>query len=321
MFGLSYDGVNYIGPGRNQVESISYIGVVALVLAVGAVALPRVRRAPPGAMAGLAVTTVFMGMATFGGGPVLEFLQRFPVYDTNYIGRTRSILGFTVAALAALGLQALLERGIAERARQLRWLDVVRLVGVGVAGWFAVWVYGHGPGLRPAPSGQGRSATPCATSPGCSGCCRSCSCSCCSSAGARAGPAGRRAHRAGHGAGPDPRRAAPAQREPRHALPRDRQPRLPAGSTRAPTGSSPRVHAVRQRHDARGHPLDDRARLPRPEGRYMLNVASPGAFASSPTLGQLSGEPVSVGLADLRPHGRPLVRRHAHHDPFGPRGP
>ena len=145
VFGLSSDGVNYNGPSRNQVESISYIGVVGLLLAVGAVALPRVRRAPPGATMGLAVTTVFMGIATYGGGPVLEFLQRFPVYDTNFIGRARSILGLTIAALAALGLQALIERGKLERVRSLRPLDVVRLVGVAaVAGWFTVWVYRTG---------------------------------------------------------------------------------------------------------------------------------------------------------------------------------
>ena len=106
---------------------------------------PRVRRAPPGTTVGLAVTTVFMGIATFGGGPVLELLQRFPVYDTNFIGRARSILGLTIAALAALGLQALIERGKVERVRSLRPLDVVRLVVVAAAaGWFTVWAYRTG---------------------------------------------------------------------------------------------------------------------------------------------------------------------------------
>jgi hypothetical protein len=144
-FGISDKGVNFNGPARNQIESVSYVGVVGLLLAVAAVALPRTRRAPRGAVAGLAVTTVVMGIATFGGGPILELLQRFPVYDTNFIGRTRSILGLTVAALAAVGLQALIERSRAEGGRRWHPLDVVRLVAVAaVTVGVSAYVYNAG---------------------------------------------------------------------------------------------------------------------------------------------------------------------------------
>lgn len=133
-FGLSTLGVNYAGPALNQVESISYVGVVACLLVLAAVALPRVRRVPPGAVAGLAAPTAVLGAAVFGGGPVLSLLQVVPLFKTNYIGRNLSILGFMVAALGALGLQALLERGRGRQARPLGRPGWVRVTVVGVAG-------------------------------------------------------------------------------------------------------------------------------------------------------------------------------------------
>lgn len=145
-FGLSTLGVNYAGPSRNQVESISYVGVVACLLVLAAVALPRLRRAPPGAVAGLAIPTAVLGVALFGGGPVLSLLQVVPLFETNYIGRTLSIVGFMVAALGALGLQALLERGRGQQARPLGRAGWVRVAVVGVGALslaVTVWLQGR----------------------------------------------------------------------------------------------------------------------------------------------------------------------------------
>jgi Bacterial membrane protein YfhO len=74
-----------------------------------------------------------LGIALFGGGPILSLLQLVPLFKTNYIGRTLSVLGFLVAALAALGFQALLERRRGEGARPLGRAGWVRVTVVGVA--------------------------------------------------------------------------------------------------------------------------------------------------------------------------------------------
>ena len=109
--GLSTRGpdADYFGT-RNQVEGISFVGATTVLGAFAALCLPAPRAMPRGARAALAAATVCVGWATFAGGPPLRLLQYLPVFSDNYIGRTRSVLGFTVAVLAALGLQALLER-------------------------------------------------------------------------------------------------------------------------------------------------------------------------------------------------------------------
>ena len=95
---------------RNQVEGISFVGATTALAAVAALCLRAPRATPRGVRAALALATVGLGWATFAGGLPLRALQTLPVFGDNYIGRTRSLLGFTVAVLAALGLQALLER-------------------------------------------------------------------------------------------------------------------------------------------------------------------------------------------------------------------
>jgi hypothetical protein len=155
-FGLSSEGQVFRGPARNQVESIAFVGATTALLALAAVALPGARRTPRGARAALAGTTVVLGAATFAGGPLLTALQVLPVFTDNYVGRTRSVLGLTVAALGALGLQALVERGrlrspLAGFDRR-RWLTIggVALGAAAVAGFVLVrsvqWVRPYGGG-------------------------------------------------------------------------------------------------------------------------------------------------------------------------------
>ena len=136
IFGLSDDGINYAGPWPGQIEAVSFVGVVTVLLAVLAVALPAGERAPRAARGTLAAATLVIGLATYIGGPLLGLLQKLPVFTDSFIGRTRSVLGFLVAVLAALGLQALIERRDRLPARSRLAFGGV----VGVAALSAVWV-------------------------------------------------------------------------------------------------------------------------------------------------------------------------------------
>ncbi len=109
----------------NFVESLSYLGAAALVLVLTATVMARAGRSalPRGvwlfliAMTGAAVLVIYVG------GPPLALLQKLPVlFSDNFIGRARSVLGFLLATLAAVGLELLLSgrRSTATgRARQL----------------------------------------------------------------------------------------------------------------------------------------------------------------------------------------------------------
>lgn len=132
--GLSTEGAGHDYYERtNQVEAISFLGATTVLLALLAVALPATRLLPRGARAVLGVATVVLGIATYHGGIVLELLQNLPAFDNSFIGRTRSVLGFTVAALAALGAQALTERRLPDSWRRWLWAGGVSAVTGGVA--------------------------------------------------------------------------------------------------------------------------------------------------------------------------------------------
>ena len=141
--GLSTEGPNaqYFG-AYNQVETISFVGATTALLAVACVALPRLRATPRGAREVLIVATVVIGWAAYVGGDLLAQLQRLPGFEESFVGRTRSILGFMVAVLAALGLQALVERHWPLGRRQWAWaVAVLGAVGLtaAYAGNRALW--------------------------------------------------------------------------------------------------------------------------------------------------------------------------------------
>jgi Bacterial membrane protein YfhO len=123
-FGISSERQIYSG-GRNQVEAISFVGVTIALLATLGVALPLAPGVQRGARATFVAGTLVIGVATFAGGPLLDLLQELPVFSDSFIGRTRSILGFTVAVLAAFGLQALIERRSAWTRGRRAWFAVV----------------------------------------------------------------------------------------------------------------------------------------------------------------------------------------------------
>lgn len=109
----------------NLVESLSYVGAAALVLAAVAVVMARSARSllPPGLWVFLVGCTVAGVLVVYGGGWPLALLQQLPVlFADNYVGRARSVLGFLVAVLAAVGIGLLLRRDSSTAAGRKRWI-------------------------------------------------------------------------------------------------------------------------------------------------------------------------------------------------------
>ncbi|HEX2772425.1 MAG TPA: hypothetical protein VHN18_08365, partial [Micromonosporaceae bacterium] len=129
---------------RNFVESVSYIGAGAAVLVLIAVAAMRRGRAllPRGAWAFLVAATLAWVVLIYAGGPPLAAAQQTPGLDIlfggNFIGRSRSVLGFLLAALAAVGMELLLRSRRAAPAGARRAVSVDRLWAAGT--WAAAAV-------------------------------------------------------------------------------------------------------------------------------------------------------------------------------------
>lgn len=110
VIGLESTGTAW--SGLSPVEGLSYVGITAVVLLVAALLIrPRGER-----RRGRAGTIVFLFAAlavcvdlTFFGGPLLAGLQHIPPFDSNPIGRMRSMVGFLAAVLAGIGFGALLD--------------------------------------------------------------------------------------------------------------------------------------------------------------------------------------------------------------------
>ncbi|GAA3389651.1 YfhO family protein [Cryptosporangium minutisporangium] len=125
---------------RIFLEEVSYVGAGVAVLAIAAVALARSGRAalPRGTWWFFLVATGAWGVVVYLGGPPLALLQKLPyLFSDNAVERARSIIGFLIAVLAAVGFQALLDRA-AEHApgrdrRRLLW-GVAVWTGVAAAG-------------------------------------------------------------------------------------------------------------------------------------------------------------------------------------------
>ncbi len=102
-------GLTYFGP-MNDVETNAFVGAAVLVLVVLALvrkpssSVPRGVRTYMFAAVGL---TLILG---WHGGELLRVAQKFPVFSDNYVGRIRSVLGFFLAALAAIGFDNLQHR-------------------------------------------------------------------------------------------------------------------------------------------------------------------------------------------------------------------
>jgi hypothetical protein len=120
----------FYGP-IHYVEVQSFVGVVALLLAV--VALVAWRRTAPRAevsgflWGGVAVT----GMLIFVGGPLLDLHDAIPVVGGNQVGRMRVLLGLFLAVLAGVGFQAIAD-GAVRRSAALAAGWSVLAVGVAI---------------------------------------------------------------------------------------------------------------------------------------------------------------------------------------------
>lgn len=110
VIGLESTGTAW--SGLNPVEAFSYVGITAVVLLAAALLIrPRGerRRGRVGTIVFLLVALAVCVDLTFFGGPLLGVLQHVPPFNSNPIGRMRSVVGFLVAVLAAFGFGALLD--------------------------------------------------------------------------------------------------------------------------------------------------------------------------------------------------------------------
>ncbi|MDQ1712665.1 MAG: hypothetical protein QOE45_2115 [Frankiaceae bacterium] len=125
---------------RNYAEMQVFIGASAVVVVIAGLA--RVRRAmmPRGAVVYLAAATVACTWLIYVGRLPLEILQKAlpSLFGINFVGRMRSVLGFLLAWVAALCLQAILDR----RGSGRRWVDWP-VYGAGAAavvyGYISAW--------------------------------------------------------------------------------------------------------------------------------------------------------------------------------------
>jgi hypothetical protein len=143
--GSPTDGT-YFGP-LNYVEVQSFIGVAALLLvAVAAISGHRVT-APRGARGYLWGGTALAALLLYVGGPLLAAFQTVWLFRMNPVGRVRSVLGFFLACLAAIGMESLARRTEEESGRRGVLIGVV---GVGLAGAILIgwrlWVHARAAG-------------------------------------------------------------------------------------------------------------------------------------------------------------------------------
>lgn len=108
-FGSPADRI-YYAP-INYVEMQGFLGATALVLLGAAALRARGRRLPPGSGLFLWGGVAVVGTIVYLGGPALAIFQIIPFMATNFVGRMRSVFGFFLAALAAIGFQQIVRPG------------------------------------------------------------------------------------------------------------------------------------------------------------------------------------------------------------------
>jgi hypothetical protein len=130
-FGSCGGGFSYFGP-LNDIETNVFVGAAALVL-VGVALVRRPPRNMPfgvrGFFVGAAAIAVVLG---WFGGPLLQLAQELPVFSNNQVGRIRSVLGFFLAVLAAIGFDNL-QRSREHRSRRAVVAELVAWA-IGAAG-------------------------------------------------------------------------------------------------------------------------------------------------------------------------------------------
>lgn len=127
-FGSPVDRVYYADV--NYVELQSFIGVVALALVALAFTCPPSVRPRPGVRSYFIPAAAVLIALIYIGGPLLDALQMVPLFRINFIGRLRSVLGFVLAALGALGFQGLLSSTSHAYSSPRRYVQPMALVAM-----------------------------------------------------------------------------------------------------------------------------------------------------------------------------------------------
>ena len=121
---------------RNTVETLAFLGVVGTGLVLLAFVLRTRDRIPRGVPTYFLVASAALALAAYGTDDTLALAQHLPFLETSFIGRTRSVLLFSLAVLAAVGAERLLR--LPSRGLAVRWLGVVGLLVVVAGGAVAV---------------------------------------------------------------------------------------------------------------------------------------------------------------------------------------
>ncbi|HET6963785.1 MAG TPA: YfhO family protein [Acidimicrobiales bacterium] len=110
IVGRSGAAVSY-GP-VNPIELVAYVGSAALVLALlgAAFAVASRRWNQRGTRAFFFAATVAIALLGWASPTARSLTAKLPVFSNNFIGRIRSVLGFTLAVLAAFGFDWLMSR-------------------------------------------------------------------------------------------------------------------------------------------------------------------------------------------------------------------
>ncbi|MGH2677757.1 MAG: hypothetical protein ACRDHB_05295, partial [Actinomycetota bacterium] len=143
-FGSPVDG-SYFGP-LNYAEIQAFAGASSLVLVAAAAAWSTARALPRGSRSFLWAAAVVVAVLLFVGGPLLAAFQVTDLFRLNFVTRLRSVFGFFLACLAAVGLQAVADRaGNAGRSAR-HWVAWSAAVVLAVLGLVALWRVGEGAG-------------------------------------------------------------------------------------------------------------------------------------------------------------------------------
>ena len=131
-FGSETDGT-FFGY-RNAIEAIAYVGVVCLVLCLCALCLRVPVRVPRGVTVLMAGTVGTLVLVAWSSEALLGVVQSLPFLGSSFIGRTRAVLAFALAVLAAIGAERLVR--LDPGSRPLRWSAVLPVVAAaGALAW------------------------------------------------------------------------------------------------------------------------------------------------------------------------------------------
>jgi hypothetical protein len=141
---------DYAGP-LNYVEVQAFIGASSMVALAAAAAWRLPGSLARGARSFLWAAVAFVFVVLYVGGPTLGALQTSSLFGLNFVGRLRSVLGFFLASLAAVGLEVALRAPPSEdRRAALRATGAWTAAGLlGGLGLWRLWSVAEATGRLP----------------------------------------------------------------------------------------------------------------------------------------------------------------------------